>query len=76
MPPSDEDWSTRARRLVRAAAAEMAFHAKQYDGALEAVRLWLSLEPDAAWATSRKRLWANWHVEREAEPYTKVIHPR
>lgn len=43
---------------------------------LMAARNWLSLEPDAAWATSRKRLWANWHVEREAEPYTKVIHPR
>ena len=45
-------------------------------GKLMAARNWLSLEPDAAWATSRKRLWANWHVEREAEPYTKVIHPR
>ena len=43
---------------------------------LMAARNWLSLEPDAAWATSRKRLWANWHVERESEPYTKVIHPR
>ena len=38
--------NTRDPRIVRR-AAEMAFHAKQYDGALEAVRLWLSLEPES-----------------------------
>ena len=38
--------STRDPRIVRR-AAEMALHAKQYDAALEAVRLWLSLEPDS-----------------------------
>ena len=36
--------STRDPRVVRR-AAEIAFHARQYDAALEAVRLWLSLEP-------------------------------
>ena len=38
--------STRDPRIVRR-AAEMAFHARQYDAALEAVRLWLSLEPES-----------------------------
>jgi len=33
-------------------------------------RNWLALEPDP-----EQRLWANWHVEGEATPYTKVIHP-
>ena len=36
--------STRDLRIARR-AAEVAFHARQYDVALEAVRLWLSLEP-------------------------------
>lgn len=43
---------------------------------LLAARNWLSLEPDLAWERSRKRLWANFHVEREVEPYTLVIHPQ
>ena len=38
----------------------------QYIGA----RNWLSLEPDAA-----GRIWANWYVETEPYPFTKVIHP-
>ena len=38
--------STRDPRVVRR-AAEIAFHARQYDVALEAVRLWLSLEPES-----------------------------
>lgn len=38
--------STRDPRVVRR-AAEIAFHARQYDSALEAARLWLSLEPEA-----------------------------
>ena len=38
--------STRDPRIVRR-AAEMAFHARQYDAALEAGRLWLSLEPES-----------------------------
>jgi tetratricopeptide (TPR) repeat protein len=38
--------STRDPRIVRR-AAEIAFHARQYDAALEAVRLWLSLEPES-----------------------------
>jgi PhoD related phosphatase len=33
-------------------------------------RNWLSLEPDAA-----GRIWANWYVETEPYPFTKVIHP-
>jgi hypothetical protein len=33
-------------------------------------RNWLSLEPDEA-----GRIWANWYVETEPYPYTKVIHP-
>lgn len=33
-------------------------------------RNWLALEPDAA-----ARFWANWHVENELYPFTKVIHP-
>lgn len=36
--------STRDPRIVRR-AAEIAFHARQYDAALQAVRLWLSIEP-------------------------------
>lgn len=38
--------STRDPRIVRR-AAEIAFHARQYEAALEAARLWLSLEPDS-----------------------------
>ena len=38
--------STRDPRIVRR-AAELAFHARQYDDALTACRLWLSLEPDS-----------------------------
>jgi tetratricopeptide (TPR) repeat protein len=38
--------STRDLRIARR-AAEVAFHARHYDVALEAVRLWLSLEPDS-----------------------------
>lgn len=38
--------NTRDPRVVRR-AAEIAFHARQYDTALEAIRLWLELEPDA-----------------------------
>jgi tetratricopeptide (TPR) repeat protein len=41
--------STRDPRIVRR-AAEVAFHARQYDAALEASRLWLSLEPESAQA--------------------------
>ena len=37
---------TRDPRVVRR-AAEIAFHARQYDGALEATRLWLSIEPES-----------------------------
>jgi tetratricopeptide (TPR) repeat protein len=37
---------TRDPRVVRR-AAEVAFHARQYDAALEATRLWLALEPDS-----------------------------
>lgn len=35
-------------------------------------RNWLSLEPDTS---PQGRLWANWIVEGERDPYTKVIHP-
>lgn len=38
--------STRDPRIVRR-AAEIAFHARQYEPALEAIRLWLTLEPDS-----------------------------
>jgi len=38
--------STRDPRIVRR-AAEIAFHARQYEGALEVVRLWRSLEPES-----------------------------
>lgn len=38
--------NTRDPRIVRR-AAEMAFHARQYDSALEATRLWLNLEADS-----------------------------
>jgi tetratricopeptide (TPR) repeat protein len=42
------DLATRTRdpRIVRR-AAEIALHARQYDTALEATRLWLSLEPES-----------------------------
>lgn len=33
-------------------------------------RNWLALEPD-----QDLRYWANWHVENEKYPFTKVIHP-
>jgi len=33
-------------------------------------RNWLALEPD-----TQGRLWANWHVEGQHSPLTKVIHP-
>ncbi|MBI5899397.1 MAG: tetratricopeptide repeat protein [Rhodocyclales bacterium] len=36
--------STRDPRIVRR-AAEIAFHARQYDSALEAIRIWLSIDP-------------------------------
>lgn len=35
-------------------------------------RNWLSLEPDLT--KSHFRIWANWYVEGEDRPYTKVIH--
>ena len=38
--------TTRDPRIVRR-AAEIAFHARQYDSALEACRLWLTLEPES-----------------------------
>jgi tetratricopeptide (TPR) repeat protein len=38
--------STRDPRIVRR-AAEIALHARQYDAALEAIRLWLTLEPES-----------------------------
>lgn len=38
--------STRDPRIVRR-AAEIAFHARQYDSALAAIRLWLTLEPQS-----------------------------
>ena len=41
--------STRDPRIVRR-AAEISFHARQYDAALEASRLWLTLEPESAQA--------------------------
>ena len=37
---------TRDPRIVRR-AVEIAFHARQYDAALEAARLWLTLEPES-----------------------------
>jgi hypothetical protein len=36
-------------------------------------RNWLGLEPDED--PKKGRIWANWYVEGESEPYTKVIHP-
>jgi tetratricopeptide (TPR) repeat protein len=36
--------STRDPRIVRR-AAEVAFHARQYDSALEAIKIWLSIDP-------------------------------
>ncbi len=33
-------------------------------------RNWLALEPDP-----QQRIWANWHVEGEPHPFSKVIHP-
>jgi hypothetical protein len=39
-------------------------------GFLVSQRNWLALEPDA-----QSRLWANWHLEGEPVPITKVIHP-
>lgn len=38
-------------------------------------RNWLSLEPDSPSAGQKPRIWANWYVEGESQPYTKVIHP-
>jgi phosphodiesterase/alkaline phosphatase D-like protein len=36
-------------------------------------RNFLALQPDDA--TENARLWANWFIEGEKDPYTKVIHP-
>lgn len=36
-------------------------------------RNWLSLEPDID--RQPPRIWANWYVEGESKPFTKVIHP-
>jgi hypothetical protein len=33
-------------------------------------RNWLALEADV-----QRRIWANWHVEGQAHPYTQVILP-
>jgi tetratricopeptide (TPR) repeat protein len=41
--------STRDPRIARR-AAEIAFHARQYDAALEASRLWLALDPESTQA--------------------------
>lgn len=59
--------STRDPRIVRR-AAEIAFHARQYDAALEASRLWLSLEPESAQAKQMLStlLLASGHVEELA----------
>ena len=39
-------------------------------------RNYLSLEPDRVEdGRSRNRLWANWHVENEAQPYRQAILP-
>ena len=38
--------STRDPRIVRR-AAEVAFHARQYDSALEAIAIWLSIDPSS-----------------------------
>lgn len=38
--------NTRDPRIVRR-AAEIAFHARQYDSALEAIRIWLSIDPSS-----------------------------
>jgi hypothetical protein len=39
-----------------------------------AARNWLSLDPDDA-DNKQCRIWANWYVEGEKHPYTRVIHP-
>ncbi len=44
---------------------------RRYIGA----RNWLSLEPDDPLQNPEARLWANWIVEGERVPFTKVIHP-
>jgi len=40
---------------------------------IKASRNFLTLHPDAA--GGEDRYWANWWVEGEAHPYTKVVHP-
>lgn len=45
----------------------------EFSGTVErfiAARNWLSLQLD-----EKRRVWAEWRVENETEPYTKVIHP-
>lgn len=60
--------STRDPRIVRR-AAEVAFHARQYDDALTACRLWLSLEPESAQAKQMlsAMLFASGRVEELAD---------
>jgi len=56
-------------RGITASMLELPGTRKRFIGA----RNWLSLEPDDK-DKGQKRIWANWHVEGEATPFTKVIH--
>jgi tetratricopeptide (TPR) repeat protein len=60
--------STRDPRVVRR-ATEIAFHARQYDAALEAAKLWLSMEPASPQARQMHStlLLASGRVEQLAE---------
>jgi len=66
--------NTRDPRIVRR-AAEMAFHARQYDAALEATRLWLSLEADSPQAKQMYAtlLLANGRIEELAGSLARDI---
>ncbi len=66
--------STRDPRVVRR-AAEVAFHARQYDAALEATRLWLTLEPESQQARQMQStlLLANGRIDELATSLARDI---
>ena len=63
-----ESVGDKVENVDRGVTAEMAEFPATYHRFIGA-RNWLSLEPD-----DKNRIWANWHVEGEPKPYTKVVN--
>lgn len=66
--------TTRDLRVVRR-AAEVAFHARQYDSALEAVRIWLAVEPGSQQARQMQAtmLLAGGRIEELAASFVRDL---